>query len=105
MAGDRSGRRGRIPSAAAASEGVGGPVGDHAAPHPWWTPVRVVLAVTTLVFALGMLQKTPCVQADWSGDDVRYAALCYSDVPYLYTGPRLRRAACCPTATPAGGTR
>ncbi len=74
------------PVATAASESIGGPVGEHAAPHPWWTPLRVVLAVTTVVFAIGMLQKTPCVQAEWSGDKVRYAALCYSDVPYLYTG-------------------
>ena len=31
------------PVARAASESVGGPVGRRAAPHPWWTPVRVVL--------------------------------------------------------------
>lgn len=74
------------PLAEAASEAVGGPLGRHAAPHPWWTPLRVVLAVTCLVFTVGMLQKTPCVQAQWTGGDYRYAALCYSDVPYLYTG-------------------
>jgi uncharacterized membrane protein len=74
------------PVARAASEAVGGPVGTHARRHPWWTPVRIVLAVTCVVFLLGMLQKTPCVAADWTGGDYRYAALCYSDVPYLYTG-------------------
>ena len=74
------------PVARAASESVGGPVGEHAAPHPFWTPVRVVLAVTCLAFLLGMLQKTPCVNENWSGEKYRYAALCYSDVPYLYTG-------------------
>ncbi len=73
------------PLVAAASEGVGGPVGRHADPHPWWTPVRVVLALAALTFVVGMVQKTPCVKADWNGD-ARYAALCYSDVPYLYTG-------------------
>lgn len=73
------------PVAAAASESIGGPLGEHAAPHPWWTSLRVVLAVTALVFLAGMLQKTPCVQTMWTGDKVRYAALCYSDVPYLYT--------------------
>lgn len=74
------------PVATAASEVVGGPVGEHAAPHPWWTPLRVVLAVATLAMALGMVQKTPCVATDWADSDVRYGAMCYSDVPYLYTG-------------------
>jgi uncharacterized membrane protein len=48
--------------------------------------VRVVLAVASLGFLLAMVQKTPCVQAEWTGEEFRYAALCYSDVPYLYTG-------------------
>ena len=69
-----------------ASEVIGGPVGDRALPHPWWTPVRVVLAVACLAFAIGMLQKTPCVNENWAGGDERYAAMCYSDVPYLYVG-------------------
>ena len=72
------------PLVTAASEGIGGPLGEHARPHPWWTPVRVVLAVTALAFLLGMVQKTPCVRDDWSGSKLRYAAMCYSDVPYLY---------------------
>ncbi len=74
------------PLVTSASEGIGGPMGARAARHPWWTPLRVVLAVTCVAFVLGMLQKTPCVSDQWSGDEVRYAALCYSDVPYLYTG-------------------
>ncbi len=74
------------PVVTAASEVVGGPVGEHAAPHPWWTPVRVVLAVATLAFAVGMVQKTPCVSTNWADGELRYTAMCYSDVPYLYTG-------------------
>jgi uncharacterized membrane protein len=46
--------------------------------------VRVVLAVTALTFVLGMVQKSPCVANDWASSDVRYAAMCYSDAPYLY---------------------
>ncbi len=72
------------PLAGAASEVVGGPSGARSAGHPWWTPVRVVLALTCLAFVFAMVQKTPCVQDQWKGDDYRYAALCYSDVPYLY---------------------
>lgn len=74
------------PLAAALSEVVGGPVGRRARPHAWWTPVRVLLAVFTVVFALGLVQKYPCGKTDWSDESVRYGKMCYSDVPYLYTG-------------------
>jgi uncharacterized membrane protein len=74
------------PLVRAASESIGGPVGAHARPHWWWTPVRVVLAVAALTLVLGMVQKAPCVTDNWSSNDVRYGAMCYSDVPYLYTG-------------------
>jgi uncharacterized membrane protein len=73
------------PVATALSEVVGGPVGEHARPHRWWTPVRVLLAVFTVVFAVGLVQKYPCGETDWSNESVRYAKMCYSDVPYLYT--------------------
>ena len=59
--------------------------------HWWWTPVRVVLAVAALAFVLGMVQKTPCVRDNWAGHELRYGAMCYSDVPYLYSGRGLRR--------------
>ncbi len=74
------------PLVKAASESIGGPVGDHADPHRWWTPVRVVLAVTTVALLLGMTQKTPCVHDHWSSNQVEYASMCYSDVTTLYTG-------------------
>src|SRR5512144_1574244 len=32
-----------------------------------------------------MVQKTPCVEQHWAGGPTRYAEMCYSDVPYLYT--------------------
>jgi uncharacterized membrane protein len=48
--------------------------------------VRVLLAVYTVVFAVGLLQKYPCGETHWSNESVRYAKMCYSDVPYLYTG-------------------
>jgi uncharacterized membrane protein len=72
--------------AAAFSRGVGGPVGDHAGRHSWWTPVRVILAMTAICFALGFVQKTPCYHSQWGSNETRYSDLCYSDLPYLYVG-------------------
>ena len=74
------------PLVAALSRGVGGPVGSHAGHHPWWTPVRVVLALTAICFALAMVQKAPCYQAQWTNSQTRYSEMCYSDLPYLYVG-------------------
>src|SRR5690606_4635497 len=37
-------------------------------------------------FVFGMLQKAPCWNDDWANGEQRYAAMCYSDMPYLYTG-------------------
>jgi hypothetical protein len=74
------------PLVAALSRGIGGPVGEHAGAHSWWTPVRVVLALTALCFALGMVQKAPCYHAQWTNSQSRYAEMCYSDLPYLYVG-------------------
>jgi uncharacterized membrane protein len=68
------------------SESVGGPVGDHAGRHPWWTPVRVLLALAAVVLALGLVQKTSCYADSWQDGDTRYTHMCYSDLPYLYTG-------------------
>lgn len=74
------------PLVAALSRGVGGPVGAHAGRHPWWTPVRVVLALTAICFALGLVQKAPCYHASWTNSQSRYSEMCYSDLPYLYVG-------------------
>ncbi len=74
------------PVVTALSESVGGPTGRHAGRHPWWTPVRVLLALTAVCFALGMVQKAPCYQDSWQDADARYSQMCYSDLPYLYTG-------------------
>ena len=74
------------PVAASASEVLGGPSGPRSAGHPWWTPVRVVLAVACAAWVLALVQKAPCVADGWSGDPTRYTAMCYSDVPYLYVG-------------------
>ncbi len=72
------------PITAALSHGVGGPRGEHAGRHSWWTPVRVLLALTAICFALGFVQKTPCYRATWSSSETNYSDMCYSDLPYLY---------------------
>jgi uncharacterized membrane protein len=74
------------PVVAAVSEVVGGPVGPRAGRHPWWTAVRVLLALTAACAALGMWQKNSCYQDTWSDGQARYSHMCYSDLPYLYTG-------------------
>ena len=74
------------PVAAGASEVLGGPSGRRSLGHPWWTPVRVVLAVASIAWLLGMVQKAPCAAEGWSGADFRYSHMCYSDIPYLYVG-------------------
>jgi uncharacterized membrane protein len=74
------------PLVASLSEVVGGPVGDRAGRHRWWTPVRVLLALAAVVLALGLVQKTSCYQDSWQDGTQRYTHMCYSDLPYLYTG-------------------
>lgn len=74
------------PVARGAAPVLGGPPGEHARPHPWWTPARVVLALTAIAFALGLVQKAPCYDTQWADGTVRYTHMCYSDLPYLYTG-------------------
>jgi len=68
------------------SEGVGGPMGTRSSGHPWWTPARVLVLLAAVFFALGMVQKSGCYQRYWVYDDHRYTHMCYSDLPYLYTG-------------------
>ena len=50
------------PAARSASRPIGGPLGRHARTgQSWWSPLRVVLAVATVMFGLGIVQKSPCV--------------------------------------------
>src|SRR3954451_24266198 len=74
------------PLVAALSESVGGPVGSRAGRHPWWTPVRVVLALAAGCLSLGRLQTASCSQQSGQDGQSRYSHMCYSDLPYLYTG-------------------
>lgn len=72
------------PFVGALSESLGGPAGSRAGSHRWWTPVRVLLVLTALTFALGLMSKAPCAEDDWQDSTQRYTHMCYSDLPYLY---------------------
>lgn len=74
------------PAVASLSEVTGGRLGRHAGRHPWWTPVRWLLLLTAFTCALGMVQKTGCYVDSWEDGEQRYVQMCYSDLPYLYTG-------------------
>ena len=67
------------------SELVGGPVGRHVllAERRFWTPVRVLLALTLVACVLGWLQKSPCRDGGWRSQ-FQYTHMCYSDVYALY---------------------
>jgi uncharacterized membrane protein len=66
------------------SEVAGGPLGDHAGRHPWWTPLRVVLLLASVALALEMVSKAPCLDTAGEGGTSRYATLCWSDVSQAY---------------------
>lgn len=75
------------PDVSALSRWIGGPVGRFAdvstAPR---RALRIALALTFLVLALGFAADQPCRDAQWASRDesVVWAGLCYSDVPFLY---------------------
>ena len=66
-----------------------GPPGARARPHPWWTPVRIVLAFAVVTFALTAVAKAPCARggsdAAWWNTPRDFANLCASDLPDAYT--------------------
>ena len=66
------------PVAAAMSEVLGGPVGDHAAGHHWWNAARVLAGVTGVVLAAGMVAKTACVPSAWGNPRQPYSELCWT---------------------------
>jgi hypothetical protein len=68
------------PVAAAMSEVVGGPLGDHAGGHRWWSAARVLAGATALTLAAGMVSKTACVPTGWGNQDQPYAELCWTDL-------------------------
>ncbi len=72
------------PVVTALSESVGGPMGERARPHRWWTPLRVLLLLTAFTFALGMVQKAPCSLVEGKDQNWVYSHMCYTDLRPLY---------------------
>ena len=69
------------------SDGIGGPIGRHAAVgarRSWWTPLRVVVALSVLFCVLGWVQKLPCRDPGNWNHQHQYTTLCYSDQVALY---------------------
>lgn len=82
------------PVVGALSEPIGGPVGSRARSREaggtssWWTPLRVLLALTALSFALGLVAQGSCVADQWRGDG-QLARVCGSEIADSYTGTGL----------------
>jgi uncharacterized membrane protein len=78
------------PTVGRASRVIGGVWGRHAgvAPHAWWTPLRVLMAMTCFTLLLAFAQKSPCATGQWTGNK-QYTHMCYSDVVPLWSDERL----------------
>src|ERR1035437_6127454 len=74
------------PVAASASEIIGGPFGRYAEParraaRSVWQPAAAVLVgLSSLTVAFGVLQKGHCLTKGWNNPDQFWHA-CYSDLP------------------------
>jgi uncharacterized membrane protein len=79
------------PVVAGAVEVIGGPPGRHAliGERRFWTPVRVLLALTLLTCLLGWLQKEPCRDGRTWQHEHQYTRACYTDVVALYSAEGL----------------
>ncbi|MGI8529351.1 MAG: glycosyltransferase family 87 protein [Geodermatophilaceae bacterium] len=73
------------PVARTASTMVGGPIGRHAyTGRNWfWTPLRVLLAMTLATLALAWVKQSPCLDGNWTGSK-QYTHFCYSDTIPLW---------------------
>jgi len=73
------------PVAQTASTAIGGPIGRHAdTGRNWfWTPLRVLLALTLVTLAMAWVKQSPCLSGDWTGSK-QYTHFCYSDAIPLW---------------------
>ncbi|MCX8526900.1 MAG: hypothetical protein ORN20_02015, partial [Candidatus Nanopelagicales bacterium] len=72
------------PVIASLAESVGGRMGSRAARgRSWWTPIRVLLAMSTVAYAIGYILDVSCVNDGWRSPE-NYEHLCYTDITPLY---------------------
>jgi uncharacterized membrane protein len=65
--------------------GIGGPVGRWArVGASWWSPLRVVVAMSAVAYILGFLLDMSCRTEAWKSPE-RYEHLCYTDISPLYS--------------------
>jgi uncharacterized membrane protein len=77
------------PTVRRASSVIGGPLGRYAgASARWWTPIRVLLALTAFTLLLGYGQKSPCADGRWE-HSLQYTHACYSDIIPLWAAEGL----------------
>lgn len=73
------------PLVAASVDGIGGPVGRWArVGGTWWSPVRVLVAMAAVSYAIGYVLDLSCRSDAWRTPE-RYEHLCYSDIAPLYS--------------------
>ncbi len=79
------------PVVAGAVTSIGGPPGRHAriGDRRFWTPVRVLLALTLLTCLAGWMQKAPCRDGSRWVEEYQYTRACYTDVVALYSAEGL----------------
>ncbi len=79
------------PVAAGAVEAIGGRPGRHArvGDARFWTPTRVLIALTLLTSLLGFAQKAPCRDGSTWVNEHQYTRACYTDVVALYSAEGL----------------
>ncbi len=79
------------PVVAGAVEVVGGRPGTHTrlGAARFWTPIRVLLALTLLTCGFGWAQKAPCRDGSRWVHEYQYSRACYSDVVALYSAEGL----------------
>ena len=71
--------------AAVASNAIGGRFGRYARRGAqWWSPLRVLIAMTGLAYFIGYALDKSCRETGWASPE-RYEHLCYSDIPPLYS--------------------
>lgn len=67
------------------SELLGGPAGvNRRAGSWWWTPLRVLIVLAALAYALGIWLGSACRNSNWISPE-RYEHLCYTDIHPFYT--------------------